>query len=216
MSIIDFVVKKCNEHKITVTLSPDKKIPYPGSEEKCLGFFHIDDSDKAMLSCAMGLPLWEEVLLHEFNHGMQWIENCDAWSSAYLTTEEKQCFETHNWFETLDVIHGWLEHKVELSAEDLGSYIDRSILCELDCEKRTNEMGKLLIDNWDVENYIKRCNAYLRVYKFVQQRRFWPKGSVVHEPSIIAVMSPTFDIDHFSPLSSDELSVYDEFVNKSS
>ena len=210
MSLIEIVTKKCRDHGIRVLLMPTEEVLYPNTSDKWyLGYFIVDpEGETAVLCCAMLNPQWEEVLMHEFNHALQWIEKSPAWDAPKLTTEEALLYGVQPGQETLDVIHRWMEGHIEIPPEELTGLVNRSIEVELDCEKRTAAMGLELYEDWQLYHhgeYVKLCNAYLRSYKYTEQTR--SKCSYGAE-CVLAVMPPTFTLDYYAPLTETEKAAF--------
>jgi hypothetical protein len=216
MKLLKFVETHCDKHNIKLVTTTNYEIMCPGTSQMVSGFFSIQDG-AATLGIAKGQKNWEEVLLHEFNHSMQWLDNAPAWTEAYLTKTERELYGfKNNDAETIDAIDLWLEHRLELNEEDISNMINRSINVELDCEKRTVMNGPRFIINFNEESYTKKANAYLRFYKYVELRRTWNYGG--HPPYnddlVVASQDTTFDQDYFAPLTSLETALYDDLVNR--
>jgi hypothetical protein len=198
------------DNGIRVLLIPEETIKYPGTELPYLGYFVVDpDGETAALCCAMLNPSWEEVLIHEYNHALQWIEESPAWDAPKLTPEDAVRYGVALGSETLDVLHRWADHELELEPAELKDLVDRSIQVELDCEQRTARMGLEL--GWSIyyhAEYVKKCNAYLRSYRYVEQTRSWPDDR--ESESVLALMPETFTLDYFGPLSEAELAALAE------
>lgn len=204
--LLSLVVETCKEHNITVLLTPTEEIEYPRTGAPHQGYFVENPDGTAILGCALLDPSWEQVLLHEFNHSLQWIENSPAWKAPQLTPDEQVLYGMGPGSETLEVIHNWLEHELELEPDVVIDLINRSIIVELDCEKRTNAMGAEMYDDWDAGHYIKLCNSYLRAYRYALETRVWPNNR--EDEKVLAVMPPDFSLDYFGPLSAAEKEAY--------
>lgn len=216
MELLPFVIQHCLDNKISFTIEPSEEIDYPGSDFPCSGYFIVKD-DKPRLGIAAGAVGWQETLLHELCHSMQWLENSPFWQNNYLTEAECQKFGIQgSKVEAVDLIDMWTSHKVELShsPEELLSLINRATLVEADCEKRTAVLGNQFIKNFDASLYARKANSYLRLYKFVQAERRWgkPGASVWLDPVVLAAQQDTFDQDYTSSLSEAELQVYHDYL----
>lgn len=212
MSLFDTVVAKCKQHGIRVLLSPTPEVFYPGTDHEYLGYFVVDPGGQtAVLCCAMLNPSWEEVLLHEFNHALQWIERSPHWFAPRLSEDEQARYGMLADQEALDVVHRWLDHELELAPEELLGLVNRSIQVELDCEKRTGLMGLELWEDWRHgyrEQYVKKCNSYLRAYRYAAETRRWPVNRECE--AVMAVMPTEFmTLDYMGPLSELEKQAFD-------
>lgn len=210
MNLLETVIRTCKDHGIRVLLIPEKTVRYPGTDKPYLGYFIVDPDQKhAALCCAMLNPSWDEVLLHEFNHAKQWIEGSPAWAAPALTPEELQRYGLASGQEALDVFHLWLDGKIELEPEALKNMVDRSIVVELDCERRTAAMGLELYEEWQLYyhgEYVKKCNGYLRAYKYAELTRVWPDAEAAE---VLAYMPEEFSLDYFSPVAEAEKLAFD-------
>lgn len=137
----------------------------------------VFQSNIPSLSVAIGKPeaQWQEILIHESCHMDQWIEQCAAWRN---TAEKGYSF-----------VADWLEGTCELSDKKLNQYIRNCIVLERDCEKRTVKKIKQYKIDIDINQYVKKANAYLFFYRFVQKNRRWnAQHPAYEEPTIIAAM----------------------------
>lgn len=214
MEFINFVIDHCLKNKITFTISPTSDIPYPGSNLPCSGYFVVKD-DMPRLGYGAGDKNGKEILLHELCHSLQWLENSPHWTNNYLTSEEYTKFGiTGTKVEAVDVIDMWTSKTLELAPEHLTNIVNRAIMVEADCEKRTAELGDYHFPGFDKELYAQKANSYLRLYKFVESQRRW--GVKGHPPysddKVIAAQLDSFDQDYTAPLTEKELKIYMDYV----
>ena len=211
MSLLDIVIRECRKHGIRVLLLPSEEVRYPGTTKPYLGYFVVDPGGTtAALCCGMTYSHWEEILLHEYNHARQWIEKDPVWDGTHLTPEEAERYGVRPDQETLDVIHRWLAREIEIAPEELTRLFDRSIAVEMDCERRTQEMGTELFEDWFPEYYAQRVNGYLRAYKYAELTRVWPEPD--NEEDLWDQMPTTLDLDYFAPITEAEKAIFDAFV----
>lgn len=137
--------------------------------QKYKGFF---DADDATLFVYMldhkenpeELKNWLTVFVHESCHMDQHIEESPVWSDTTVGN-----------LSTENIIDSWLDHYIELNNKHLNDYIDKTIACELDCEKRTVAKIKKYRLPIDTKEYIKSCNTVLYMYEVIKTTRAWTK-----------------------------------------
>lgn len=118
--------------------------------------------NKTMIVCTRMKPdQWVSVAMHESCHMDQWLAN-----SKYYVEAAQICYD----------IHGWLNHKEELSKWQLSRTINLIQREELDCEKRTVRkiMEYDLSHFINVDLYIKQANQMLYNYSLIKETRKWP------------------------------------------
>lgn len=212
--LVEHVKRHCDIHKIEFRSTETDGIQYPGHTSDVSGYFVVKNNNP-ILGIAFGVPASDEILLHEFNHSMQWIENDRAWCQNYLTSVEAKKFDMPLNAEALDVIHGWIDKKIELTEREASEFTNRAINVELDCEKRTTNCAFLFFKDFDKAAYTKKANAYLRSYKFAELHREWNFSIAPYEDdATIASQLSTFDQDYFSQLSPGEIAIYDDLCKR--
>jgi hypothetical protein len=137
------VMKKCIKLGVTLILSQEKSVDNGGME--CNGYF---DDEEMTLAVAMDYPTdrWLYTLVHEYNHMLQWDEQCRQWRDVYIGGTD-----------IYSLVDLWLEHKIELNKNQIYDYTQRALNLELDCERRTIAMMSkegLIKDRTD---YIKKA-----------------------------------------------------------
>jgi hypothetical protein len=157
---------------------------------KCGGFF--DDSAKPpVLAFAQGREDFLGLMVHEYCHMTQWIDQIPLWAEA----------ET-----ALSIMWNWLAGE---DHEDIDWAIGIARDLELDNEKRTTEM----IIKWnlpiDPVEYVKKSNAYVLFYNYIKTTRKWsePDNSPYTNMNIVNAMSDKFDMD-YEKLSDELLEIY--------
>jgi hypothetical protein len=140
---------------------------------KCSGYF---DDQRRMLAVAMKSPLALEILVHEFGHLTQYIDNCKPWRDLG---------------NSLDKMTDWLQGK---NVRNSDKHIDITKNMELDNEKRSVQIIKDFSLNVDIESYIKRANSYIYFYNWMKTTRRWstPKNSPYKNQRLLQVMPKTF------------------------
>lgn len=158
---------------VTLTLSPDTHVEAEGV--RCGGYFC--DATK-VLAVATGRhdDSWLGVLLHEYCHLTQWVENGPVW----------RAYGAGVW--------DWLAGK-KLANPKAAMRAVQAV--EEDCERRTirliGEMGAPI----DLDRYARAANAYLHFHNVMLDKRKWYRpGTVMQEiPSLLAACNPTLDTD---------------------
>jgi hypothetical protein len=179
------LVEKCRELRVNLILEPSTA--FGGIE--CNGYFDPTGPTGVELAIAINGPRenWEKVMVHEYNHMMQWHEDCQAWKDCYF--DEARAVDCCN------LLDWWLEGYIDLDNKKLRRVTMACLGVELDCEKRTVEMIERLRLDIDVEDYIQKANAYVLFYHFVARKREWYKmGREPYSvPECYEVFSKKFD-----------------------
>jgi len=195
---VKLVQEECKLHGVRFHRAPDVSIGNPGGE--CKGWFGTEDDDYteyALSFAGGGSPLvWFPVLVHEFCHMQQWLDNDPTWVKSEKATE---------------TFWDWIEGTEELS---LGEIRKQGLLLldvELDCDRRAHSMIKELSLPIDPDWYAKQANAYVFFYHMVMKHRRWYK--IGQEPynvkKIINIMPIHLRGDHHT-ISNKMMKVYGE------
>jgi hypothetical protein len=181
--LITEIALNCVKNGVTFTLSNEKKVKLPEETEEfaASGFF---EEGQKILVVGTKKPIkdWFPVLLHEYNHMVQWLEGKYA-GAKYQ--------EAHEMF------WNWLDNGIDLSKEYLRDVIDLVRDIEEDCERRTWTMLK---DNPELkispDEYLKKANAYLYSYTLIRRKRQWYKKPPYYVKEAIKVMPTKFMKDY--------------------
>jgi hypothetical protein len=140
---------------------------------KCSGYFD-DHSNK--LAVAMKSTMALEILVHEFGHLTQYIDNCKPWK---------------NLGDSLDKMTAWLQGE---EIEDYSKHIDAARDMELDNEKRSVKIIKDFNLNINIDQYIKKANSYVYFYNWMKHTRRWsrPTNSPYKNANLINIMPDQF------------------------
>ena len=177
---IKYVKRICAEHDIKLDLRRAKKLTL-SANIKCSGYF---DEEGRVLAVAMKRPDALGILVHEFCHLMQYLEYTRGrfrrWSTATMA---------------LGKLDTWLSGK---PVTNLKRAIGYARDLELDNEKRTVAM----IQKWDlpvdVDDYIKKANAYILFYNWMHETRKWttPPNTPYGNRKVYESMSNKFNMKY--------------------
>jgi len=176
LNFIEFVKNQCFEYGVKCRLKNVTYVKLSGNI-KCSGYF---DSEVPELVVAMNRKDWIEILVHEYCHLTQWVEQIPLWNKSATS---------------LGKIDIWLSGgEVKSINRHLGVARD----LELDNEKRS----VALIKEWglkvDVEHYIQKANAYVQFYNYMGITRRWskPGNSPYSNENLINEMPDKFNMNY--------------------
>lgn len=157
---IDDTVKLANANDFYVHLIQARSVT-SGDGAKVNGFL---SDDKRMLAVATGKPKWRwfQTFIHESCHMEQSIEQAKVWTDLIVSGHD-----------ATDFVFLWLDHAIELNRNQLSTYIYRTAMVELDCEKRSVKKIKTYGFDYDTKEYIQRANAYVYFYLMLKKSRKW-------------------------------------------
>ena len=150
---IKIVREKCKENNVKLLLKNTVKLKL-GKNSYCGGYFE-DLGEKAVLSCAMKNPLALSILVHEFSHMEQWIDNVFQETGEYCSNLER-----------------WLNGE---EINNIYNQIDRVKLMELDCERRAVKNIKKYNLPLNIQRYTQLANVYIFFYNYLKESRKWSK-----------------------------------------
>ena len=185
---IEHVKAECKKHKIKLQLRKVKYLKLYGNI-KCSGYF---DEEVGVLAIAIGREGWLGVLVHEYGHLTQWVEQCKAWTDGAGTAN----------------IDHWLSGK---RVRNIKVALAKTRDLELDNEKRSVK----LIKKWelpiDIKVYIQKANAYVQFYNYIYYTRRWatPTNSPYRNPAIYGKMPTTFRMN-YKTLSKIHMKVFED------
>lgn len=162
----DFIsntVTKANENGIRVRMLNVRKVPYtddPDNVGYCNGYF-CDDSKELTVSCDQEFKKWFKVFVHESSHMDQYLEDDPCWCATICGVE------------AYDIMELWLQHRIELSDEQLDEVIYPCMYIELDCERRALQKIISLDLPLDPQQYAQGANAYVYFYWLMKYTRVW-------------------------------------------
>ena len=139
---VNYVKSECKKYGVKCDLRKTKYVKLSGNI-KCSGYF---DEDTPALVCSMNRPDWIEILAHEFSHLTQWIDQIPLW---------KKCMVS------MPLVDEWLQGD---EVPDIKKHLAVSRELELDNEKRSVKIIKKFGLDVNIDNYIKKANAYIFFY----------------------------------------------------
>lgn len=186
---IKYVKQECKKHGIKCVLKNTKTVQLDGSS-RCSGYF-----DEESLVVAMNRPDALQILVHEYCHLTQWVQQCDIW---VLSTKH----QSH------DKLYRWLAGE---EIKDIEKAIEICRDLELDNEKRSVKIIKRFNLNIDIDLYIKKANAYIQFYNYLLISRRWcnPKNTPYKNERLVEVMSNKFNMN-YNKLSKKLLKIFEE------
>lgn len=173
---IQHVKEKCAEYGIKCIIRHVKYVKLSGNIQ-CGGWF---DEEGKELVCASNRPDFLQILVHEFSHLTQWIEQCDPWVNANTS---------------LGLVDEWLGGK---EIRNISKHLGVSRDLELDNEKRAVKHIKKFKLSINIDDYIRRANAYVQFYNWLYYTRRWAtnKNSPYKNKRVIATMPKTFHMNY--------------------
>jgi hypothetical protein len=173
--IVNEITRRAWAFGVAVLLSPEEGLDLDGSP--CSGWF---DHKPPRLECAVGNDekIWLGVLLHEYSHLTQWVENCKAWQDIEASGEMWE----------------WLDGK---KIKNPQLVIENTKELEADCERRTVRLIKELSAPIDIDVYCQQANAYIHFHNVIKDKRKWVKASgALRHPEILKHCNKTLDYDY--------------------
>lgn len=178
----DLVTNECLKHHVETMVSDGDHVLDDGV--KCNGFFDEKwgKPPQPVLAWHTGRPLeqWLPILIHEYNHMQQWLENDPTWI---------RLDNADDWF-------GWMASDFDLTDKQALESCLSYALCELNCDTRVVEMIKKLDLPLDPDYYTQTAHAYAWFYFWSLENRSW--YVIDHEPyrtqAIVEAM-PTTMVD---------------------
>jgi hypothetical protein len=176
IKFIEHVKRECKKHDFKCSLRPVKYVKLT-ENIKCSGWF---DEDTKMLVVSMNRPDWIEILAHEYSHFTQYIDQIPQWKKSSVS---------------LGYLDDWLNGK---KIKNIEYHIDNCRDLELDNEKRSVKLIKKFNLNVDLNNYVRKANAYLHFYNYIKISRRWskPDNSPYKNKVVKSAMSTRFNMNY--------------------
>jgi hypothetical protein len=173
---IDHVKTVCKIYGVKCSLRNSKYVKMDGNV-RCAGWF---DEEVPELVVAMNRPDWIEILSHEYSHLTQYVEQIPLWKQAEVS---------------LGKVWEWLDGK---NCKDIDKHISVARDLELDNEKRSDKVIKTFDLKVNIDEYIKKANAYVNFYNWMRLTRKWsnPNNSPYKNENVRNAMSTKFNMKY--------------------
>lgn len=173
---LDHVKNQCKEYGVKCDLRETTHVII-SKGMKVSGYF---DETVPILVCSMNTNIAYEVLVHEFAHFTQWIDQCYEWVTLGNSVSE---------------VDDWLKGK---NVRNIEECIAKTRDLELDNEKRAVKLIKQFNLPIDIRKYKKKANAYIMYYNYLLQSRKWciPGNTPYSNKRLIESMPDKFNMNY--------------------
>jgi hypothetical protein len=179
--LIAYIENSCKDHGIELVLRKAKHVM--AGSTKCNGCFNYETGH---LVVATKVKFWELILVHEYAHMTQWLENCREWA-AYRQSQ----------IDAGDLVDSAL-CGARVDKRKLHSQLRATMMMERDCERRAVVLLQTFgYTEIKTKQYIQKANAYTIFYLHIEKTRKWYKmgSEPYNKPSIWKHFPETFDVD---------------------
>lgn len=147
---------------------------------------------------------WLEILVHEYNHFLQFINN-----------EEKYILINQGESNFLNELWEWLDGNIELNTNRKNLLFKTVQDMELDCERKSVEMIKQFNLPIDTEEYISIAHIYIFYYMFAKKNRCWFSENATIKDIMTEgnLQNLSLDID-FSTLPENYIKIFEKHSKK--
>lgn len=156
------VSRQCQAHGVEFSMEDDSRVQYADTSMRVSGYFIDRPSPQLKVATRKSLDQWLGVLVHEFCHMRQWLEESPAWSGVFMQDGR----EAGDWLDD------WIGGE-DMSPDRVKQIIAAVQQVEHDCESRVLEA----IDEFDLpldrDLYARRANAYVHFYQHIAKTRQW-------------------------------------------
>jgi hypothetical protein len=167
-----YAKEQCKANGITFVEKANLLYDDENSNSQCSGFFCSDTKRLAVSSTAPKADIFG-VLVHEYCHMQQWIEDCDAWRSMNMNDKEMKKWATYD-IDCLGTLLDYaLEGSVSLTDKEFKRCVEAIIEVEYDCEIRTVKLIEELNLPIDVKMYSRKALAYIYFYQYMTVSKEW-------------------------------------------
>jgi len=174
LAFINYVKKECEAYEVQLCMRKGRFVLLDKNTQ-CGGYFE-SNKGKERLVIATNRKDFLSILVHEYSHLTQWAENCYEW---------------HNYSDSYSLVHSWLEGE---DVPNISRHLKRAMFIELDNEKRSVALIKKYKLPIDVDDYIRKANAYMFFWLYLKYTRSWSKAtnSPYNNKTIISKMPKRF------------------------
>lgn len=191
--LLDFIKSECKKHNVVCDLRNTTYVRI--DRTPCIGAFYPE----GRLVVAMKDKIAYEVLLHEYCHMTQWLDNSDEWKNHQKIDPD----EFNNWL-------------MGIPSKNIEKYIRWIVDLELDNEKRAVKLiKKLKLDFIDKKMYIKKSNLYIQYYNWLLQHKEWNSSNkrMYSSKKLLSLVPSSFTMD-YSKISKRLENAFTEFFNE--
>jgi hypothetical protein len=173
---VKYVREQCKFHGVKLTLKKSQYLILYGNA-RCSGYF---DEEARELVVAGNHPEYLSILVHEFAHLTQWVDNCEPWRKLG---------------DSLVKIHDWLGGE---EVKGIKRALAKARDLELDNEKRSVKIIKEWNLSIDIKLYTQKANAYVQFYNWMYYTRRWctVKNSPYRNKKIYTNMPTIFKMNY--------------------
>lgn len=195
LKFIEFVKSECRRLNVRAHIKNVKFVKI-SPQIKCSGYFDDTDPNKVKLACSMANDNGLEILVHEYCHMTQWVDQIPLWTKA-----------SH----ALGIIEDWLAG-TEYKDKILNEAFSDAIALELDNEIRSANLITKWNLNIDVDHYVQKANTYLLYYHWLRKTRKWanPNNQPYNNERLINAMPNSFTHFDYKSLPTEFESLYAE------
>ena len=170
--IIKFVKKvfnDCIDHGVIFNMINGPTVDLDDDGSTCSGTFLDGES----LDVAIGCPTdhWFPVLVHEYNHFIQWQKKTPAWKRCNQFAKKYPKYNE----DAVTVFWRWVAKERSYTKKIVYEAMQITRDLELECEQMSVEMlKKMKIKGFNPKTYIKKANCYVMYYQIMHDtRKIW-------------------------------------------
>lgn len=171
------------KHGVTIKISQSKNVRGPGETSLCAGYFY-DDGKHRTIVVAAGKKTnhdWVAVLAHEYSHMMQWIEGDKTYKDTSMRNGEDSYYH-------LSMLESG---KAKYSKRLRQIYTRKTIMCELNCERRTVKTIQEFNLPINVKQYKKEAAAILYKYLLLCKTGRWYGSPTEKNKTVLSKIKPS-------------------------
>lgn len=180
---IKHVKAVARKHGVKLKISKSKNVRGPGETSLCSGYFYDDNKRKLLVVASGGKTKieWVSVLAHEYSHMMQWIEG----DKTYKDTSMRNGGDSYYHLSMLE------SGKANYNKRLRQIYTRKTIMCELNCERRTIKTIKDFNLPIDINQYKKEAAAILYKYLLLCKTGKWYGASIEKNKIVLSKIKPS-------------------------
>jgi hypothetical protein len=169
---VSTVNRCCSLTNVRLVWGKGASLHMPGEMRGSLaGYFSQPEGRRpGILAVARGKPRakWLSVLAHEFAHMSQWFYNDPTWLGTTLPDGRG----------AQEVMDDWVDHKIELDADEIADVFDRVRVCELDADAKALQYIKDYKLPVNLKEFKQEVADMDYSYRLMQRRRIWERTQV--------------------------------------